>query len=123
MQAKYQFSFNPETGILLVRLRGYLVQEDIEKYLALRSEQRENARQRAGKLRMLVDARAAPVQSADTVGKVQSDWEEAIRSPLDRIAIVPSSALHALQARRTIQSEQVRIFNSLEEAEGWLSLP
>jgi len=33
---------------------------------------------------------------------------------------IPSSALHAMQTRRTIQSEQIRVFMSVDEAEQWL---
>jgi hypothetical protein len=120
---KYEFSYDPVSGILLVNLSGYLLPDEIPTYLAQRLQNREEARRKAGQLRMLVDATEAPVQSADTVASVQRDWEDAVRSPHDRIAIVPSSALHAMQARRTIQSDQVRIFMSAEEARQWLITP
>jgi hypothetical protein len=120
MKAKYRFTFDPAKSILHVSLSGFFNPTDLSEYLSSRAKEREQARHLSGRLRMIVDARAAPVQSPDTAAEVQSDWEDAIRSPLDKIAVIPSSALHAMQTRRTIQSEQIRVFMSVDEAEQWL---
>lgn len=120
MGPKYDISYDPESGILTVSLTGYLPPGEIPKYLAARATGREEARRRAGRLRMLVNAGSAAVQSTEMAARVQSDWADAIRSPSDKIAIVPSSALHAMQIRRTISSDQVRVFTSITEAQQWL---
>ncbi|HVF93540.1 MAG TPA: hypothetical protein VM900_04430, partial [Sphingomonas sp.] len=66
---------------------------------------------------VLSDARGFAVQTSGVAERFQALAESGAAR---RTAIVVSSALAKMQARRTLESERVRIFGDMDAARAWL---
>lgn len=77
------------------------------------------ARLCADTVRVLIDARNLPVQSADVVATHIPAAQTVYRSD-DRLAVVCSSTLAKLQFQRFLHVADAAYFRSLAEGEAWL---
>jgi hypothetical protein len=117
----YSFSFDESSGILYVKVTGFWSLELAERYVIEQLSHWNEARRRAGCLRLLVDGSESSVQSPEVSLRVRNGRKDMIKSPRDRAAIVVGTNLVRLQTERTIESEQMHVFTSVAEAERWLT--
>lgn len=78
---------------------------------------------REGKqVRVLVDLRAASVQTAETAAIMQQ-WTGRIYKVADRVAVVCATALLAMQIKRAANIETLSTFHEIEPAKAWIRVP
>jgi hypothetical protein len=117
----YTFRFDDDTGILHCKITGFWTVDLAERYVIEQQSHWNDARRRVGHLLLLTDGSESKVQSPEVSQRVQAGRRSLIKSPKDRAAIVVGSNLGRMQTERTIESDQIRVFTSVAEAEQWLS--
>jgi hypothetical protein len=115
----YSFQFHDADGILEVRATGVWTTEMVESYRGDLAIAAEAARKRAGRLMMLFNATDYVVQPQDVATRAQH--VERVVLPGDRIAVLISSSLLKLQARRVLAGwDRIELFVSEDSARAWL---
>lgn len=113
------FTFDSTGQIVRLTLEGFWEVQTVTSFSREAQTRFRMARQRFGKVLVLVDARTFPVQSTKVA--IAFDLAEAAMAPLrDRMAIVASSALSKMQAQRALRGSAAAFFSAVEQAERWL---
>ena len=110
---------DPSTGIIIVEGRGLWSPEAADDHFEAMAALIRQARTKPHGVRVLIDLRAAAVQTTDTSRSIQ-DQSELLYEPQDWVAIVLSSSLLAMQMRRVSGAATYRHFNDPCEARSWL---
>jgi hypothetical protein len=116
----FSFELDSEAGVLVARCRGFWSVEDAEHYCDRLEVEASCARRLSGRLRLLVDIVGQSVQSGEVMQSLFRGKAIALRTALDRVAVVQRVALGKLQTGRVISSGQSRVFDSAAEAMEWL---
>jgi len=117
----YSMEYDHKTGILNVRITGFMGSEDSQRFVQELLDEAQKTRRRAGRLRILtVTEGPVYVSPADTI----EDWRRLIAAlyinPEDRGAYVVDSALGRLHIARMGGEGRLKGFASVEEAMEWL---
>lgn len=115
----FAFKFDEQKKLVLVEIAGLISSSVVDKLDEELLANASAARRRFGPLRFLMDARSAPVQPADVLGRSKI-LLELLKGDNDRIAVVVGSSLSMLQAKRVLEHDQLRTFFSMNDAEDWL---
>lgn len=118
--AKFGFSYSPERGLLEYFVADYWSIEDFRHFeMEFRKQLHQIEKDHKSYL-VLSDARQFSVQSLE-VSQAFTEFFEVHRSAnRGRFAILTSSALNALQAKRAFPQGNVRVFSDVDEARKWL---
>ncbi len=118
----FHFAFESGSGILSVRVSGSWTLSEIDRYAREAGPQFAQAREQAGRLRLLVDLGATAVISQSLLDPLARAGMQYSRAD-DRVALVVNSTLLKLQMRRMIADAPAEIFVTLDEAAAWLTQP
>lgn len=117
----YRVDYDRAAGLLTLTMRGLL---SVPQAVAFAEEVRQQitgAIACGDHLRILIDAADSMVQQSGTFAAMAQLAEQFPDPP--RSAVVVGSALHKLQAKRGIFSDNIRTFESMAEARAWLDTP
>ena len=113
-------SIEASTGIILVEGRGMWSDECAASHFAELSVLIDATRRQRGAVKVLIDLGAALVQASSTSTYIEKQAQSLYREH-DRVAIVVSSRLLAMQMRRVGGRASYRHFDSRSDAHVWLS--
>lgn len=123
----YSFEFDPGTGILRARLRGYWTLAIAARYSDELEARIVEARRTAGRLRLIVDATEHGTQMADVIDYVVTRRRAFTRLPTDKTAVCSTAMLrrsHAqpqqVSGQSGVGSAQNGIFSTVAAARAWL---
>jgi hypothetical protein len=116
----YGFDFDERTGVLRASATGFWSAEDADRFRDELRVRAVDAKQRSGRLRLLVDGTGSQVQKPEVTNRLATLAADLIQSPDDRIAVVVGSNLIKMQAERILQSDGAQAFLSSAEAKAWL---
>jgi|GEM_PF-2432291 len=119
MDGSLSFNVDLDDGYVTVAGSGMWTAERAEQHfrnlqyavLKLRREHR--------RVLVLVDLRAAAVQTPETAAIIHA-WTGRIYRSVDRVAVVCATALLALQIKRASDIETLATFHELAAAEAWI---
>lgn len=116
----FSFSYDPDRVLLSIVQRGYWslpVFLDYEReYLAHHDQIRLHRRS----YRVFADCSDYPVQSVEVGEGFARLFDRLMRNNHGRYAILTSSTLNKMQAKRAIPQENVQVFSDREAAMAWL---
>jgi hypothetical protein len=116
----YSFAFDDATGVLQASAGGFWSAEDADRFREELRARAVDAKQRSGRLRLLVDGTGSQVQKPEVTNRLATLAADLIQSPRDRIAVVVGSSLIKMQAERILQSDGAQAFLSSAQARAWL---
>ncbi|MGE5721736.1 MAG: hypothetical protein ACM3YM_04675 [Sphingomonadales bacterium] len=116
----HTFDYNAREGILHAQVHGFWSLDDCERYAKDLEAAARDARRRAGHLRLLIDSGTHGVQSADVAARCVEIRKSQLQRPKDRIAVCSPSSLARRQIGRSIDTNQLALFATIEEARAWL---
>lgn len=118
---KYRVSRDLQRGLIKTELNGFWAIGDAEAFGPCVIKTATEITARHGRLSLIVDASGAPVQTSEVIDQSMS-WSHLLESPGNRIAVIVSSTLGKLQLARRIKdkTDNIRFFESTQEAELWL---
>lgn len=115
----FEFRILDSKKMLAFSMEGLLSIADAEKFNAHVRANIAKARMQLGSLRMLGDARNAPVKQME-ISQILDPPSKYLVGRQDRYAIVVATTLHKLQVSRVIDDLRAKVFLAIEEAEEWL---
>lgn len=113
-------SFDARTGIIHIVGSGLWSAATAERNFLDMQAAAATARQQMPNLRVLVDIRAAAVQTPEATARMQGHIES-LWGSTDRIAVVVGSILAKMQVDRVTDSQTHRIFATIADAKAWLA--
>jgi hypothetical protein len=115
----YRFALE-DSGILCIETSGFWDIAEAERYLAELKARTESLRRADGHVLVLVDGRAAQVQSAPVMEKVAGIQDILIVGDRDRAAYIVENSLSKMQAQRLSTTDRLKVFLSPSAARTWL---
>lgn len=109
----------PKDAIIVDRPQGLWTRHTSRDHFVELGQRLAHGRRVHGRGRVLVDLSDASVQPQDAFAYVQSDLGE-ILAPEDKIAFAGGGALLRLQKKRLTLPAQVKVFETVEDAQSWL---
>jgi hypothetical protein len=116
----YRIFLDERLGVIRTDVCGFWEADDGVIYFDQLARFIDIARRRFGSVKVLVDRRESPIQSAAVAAQMRTANARLYR-PEDRLAIVVDSSLLLMQLRRLFSHAGSRAFLSSEEAEAWLT--
>lgn len=122
----FEFSQDDEARIVRVVVGDFWTVEEARDFANHYRENVRIARAQWGVVRMLVDARASPVQATEVAQEYVGLHRTAMTDPRDRVAVIVATSLVKMQTRRVLTEEMSEatdagnVFVSPEAAETWL---
>lgn len=120
MKDGFSITADLESGIVRVVGGGFWSTVQILAHFAELESILRRIRARHGAVLALIDLREAAVQPNETE-LIINESTARIYLPQDRIAIVKTSVLVSLQMHRAVDNEKMCTFDTVDEAEKWLS--
>jgi len=117
---KFRMDYDAARNRILVEIRDFWTVETVQAFAAAAGAKAQEVRAIRSDYDVLIDSRAFPVQANDVADLLPSIAEAGLTLTSGRAASVVGSALNKLQAERTQTHPRMRIFMTMEEAEGWL---
>ncbi|MDQ0251536.1 hypothetical protein J2W22_003624 [Sphingomonas kyeonggiensis] len=117
---KFRMEYDAARNRILVEIRDFWTVETVQAFAAAAGAKAQEVRAIRSDYDVLIDSRALPVQANDVADLLPSIAEAGLTLTSGRAASVVGSALNKLQAERTQTHPRMRIFMTMEEAEGWL---
>lgn len=114
----YRVDYDRAAGLLTLTMRGLLSVSQAEAFAGEVRQLMTGAIARGDDVRILFDAADSMVQQSGVFAAMAQLAEQFPEPP--RCAVVVGSALHKLQAKRAIFSDNVRLVESMAEARAWL---
>lgn len=119
MQADFAISVSLPFNLVRIRMGGFFLPADIERFCAERNAAHRRLRCAPNEHITLVDIRDMAIQSQDVV----SQFAKVMHTPevySRRLAIVVGASLARTQIKRAAEGRDVAYFDSVEAAERWL---
>jgi hypothetical protein len=116
----HKLSYDPELALLEYDLTGYWSIEEFRRFEAELRAFHVQIRGDRTSYRVLANARDFAVQSAEVRTAFEALFEALSRENAGPFAVVVSSALNSIQAKRALPLARVRTFNDDGEARHWL---
>ena len=116
----YEVTTNLARSLVKAKLSGFFSVEEVQ---AFSRDEQAAARQvvnHSGYFNLLVEGSGGVTQAQDVIGAF-NELASASTLKAQRIAIVVESALLRLQLRRVLARDQIRLFETIAEAEDWLA--
>jgi hypothetical protein len=109
-----------DTNLLRSKVEGFLSLADVKQYERQLDHVSREVRNKAGRVRFLIDSTAASVQSPDVAAALRQ-VPSVLLLPEDRLAVVVGdSALKKMQTERMMRDDREQMFSSEQEARAWL---
>lgn len=112
-------SYDAENGIISLTAIGMLTTDDVNKAGGETVTFMNKARAQFGRGLFLINGNEAPVQPRDVIQATEK-LGSFLTGASDKLAVVVSSNLAKMQAKRIFTSPHEGVFLSLEEARAWL---
>jgi len=116
------FEIVPGSGLFLVHCKGMWTPDQARAHFARMERAVHTLRLMRRPVRVLVDLRAAHVQTAET-SAVMAQGSDRVHRAADRVAFVGADALHTLQVKRDVTAPQIAVFQDMDEARTWVERP
>jgi hypothetical protein len=110
------------SGSIRVSMHGFWNADTLDMYFADLDRCLHRYRTKGHGVIIISDGRDCSVQSAEIMDKSR-EIAKGMFMPGDRVALVVSSALNKIQARRSYSGEVFQTFTSIEAAETWAFNP
>ena len=118
--SNYAFRFDADQRVLHCRANGFFTVEEVRAFGVAVRHHADLARQACGYCRLLIDTSDGVVQSNEIIEEF-ARLPPMIERPGDKKAVVVSSSLVKMQARRTFHnSNREQAFVSIATATAWL---
>jgi len=115
----FQIGYDDAKGIVFTKVEGFWTLADVKACATDMRPYLTAAKNAAGPVLVLCDARKFPVQSPE-VASAFRQMELEMGAMRDRMAIVVSSTLVKMQGQRSLDASPIEYFSSIEQAEAWL---
>ena len=115
---RYKIAFDHDQRIIRATLSGFWSTEDATAFCVQLNRFLDASRDQFGRSRTLVDRRECPVQAGEVTEIFAANTLRL--QPVDRLAIVVGSMLAAMQFKRALAHQGIRIFQAMREGEEWL---
>ncbi|OJY65976.1 MAG: hypothetical protein BGP16_06120 [Sphingobium sp. 66-54] len=122
MAGSIGFEIVPGSGLFLVHCEGMWTPDQARAHFARMEQSVRTLRRMRRPVRVLVDLRAAHVQTPET-SAVMAQGSDRVHRAADRVAFVGANALHALQVKRDVTEPQIAVFQDMDEARAWVEQP
>jgi hypothetical protein len=119
MTGSIDFEIVPGGGLFLIRGVGMWTAEQARAYFERIARAVDTLRMTRRPIRMLVDLRAAHVQTAETAAAMALGTQRLHRSA-DRVAFVCATMLLALQVKRDVTTPHIAVFDDMAQARDWV---
>jgi hypothetical protein len=116
----YSFSYDEGRTLLTVVQAGYWSIEEFREFEREFLAQHEKIRRRHKSYRVLAECRDYPVQSAEIGQAFGVLFEKLMAENKAHYAILTSSALNKIQAKRALPYDNIEFFADEAEAMAWL---
>jgi hypothetical protein len=116
----FKLSYDPELALLEYGLTGYWSMDDFRRFEAEIRACHAQIRTERTSYRVLSNASDFAVQSAEVRTAFEALFETLSRENDGPFAVVVSSALNSIQAKRVLPQAKVRTFSDDVEARHWL---
>lgn len=117
----FTISIDESRKLIVAFLSGFLSMEEVPAFYAAEQEAARKLGVRSGEHLLLIDATHFVPQSQQVVAELKA-MISTRELQAERVAIVIEAALPRMQMRRLVEDEKnVRIFETLREADSWLS--
>jgi hypothetical protein len=116
----FRFQFDPFRQILRVHVHRSWTSEGVARYAREAGVQFEMARQKAGRLRLLLNLSGSPLIRQELIAPLVKAGTQFSRSD-DRVALVVDSMLRKMQMKRIIKDAPTPIFVEESAAVDWLA--
>ena len=117
--SNFEFRFDEEQGVLHCKANGFFTVEEVRAFGVAMRRHADIARRAHGYCRLLIDSSDGVVQSNEVIEEFPR-FPPMIQCPGDKKAVVVSSSLAKVQARRTFHSDREQAFVSMTAATAWL---
>lgn len=119
IMSNYEFRFDEEQGVLYCRADGFFTVEDVRAFGVAMRHHADIARKSRGYCRLLIDSSRGVMQSNEVIEEF-ARFPPMVERPGDKKAVVVSSNLAKVQARRTFHSDREEAFVTMAAATAWL---
>ncbi|WP_147418736.1 STAS/SEC14 domain-containing protein [Sphingobium terrigena] len=116
----FEFSYDPDRNLMRLVQADYWSLADFRAFEAEFTKRHMTIRRTSQNYRVLADCRDFPVQSAEISQAFGAFFDRILNENKGRYAIVASSMLNKLQARRALPQGNVQVFSEPDEAMAWL---
>lgn len=116
----YAFDFHRDINLLDIRWTGLFTPEIAARYAGELTEAFRRSRFRPG-YRLRIDMSAITVQPREAIMTVHEALQDFPRA--SRIAMINSSAVGRQQIRRLMTQPYLRVFDTAEDSQDWLTAP
>jgi hypothetical protein len=116
----YKLSYDPELALLEYDLNGYWSMDDFSRFEREIRACHVQIRKDRTSYRVLSNGGDFAVQSADVRAAFEALFDALGKDNEGAFAVVVSSALSSIQAKRVLPRANVRIFSDAVEARRWL---
>jgi len=115
----YRIAYDPDRNLLTATCRGFWSPEDIGPYRVAMGRFVRIGHTKHGMIRCLVDRRKCPAQVGEVVDLIREAVVASVRDS-DCFALVVTSTLVKMQARRAFELKRIKVFEETEPAMAWL---
>lgn len=116
----FDFSYDPDRNLMRLVQEDYWSLADFRAFESEFTKLHTTIRRTNQNYRVLADCRDFPVQSAEISEVFGAFFDRILNENKGRYAIVASSMLNKLQAKRALPQPHVQIFTDPDEAMTWL---
>lgn len=114
----FEIVFDDADKLMRLRLTGFWDAETTARFVEKVRAESAAAQQRHGSFDVLGDARDFAVQTPDVAERFRLLAEQASAR---RTAVIMTSALAGMQARRNLPTDRFRVFGDMAAAQAWLA--
>jgi len=108
------------SGLFLVHCEGLWTPDQARAHFERMERAVQTLRMTRRPIRVLVDLRAAHVQTAET-SAVMASGSDRVHRAADRVAFVGANTLYGLQVKHDVREPQVAMFDDMAQAHAWLA--